>query len=135
MNLQKEQDSFDDNNQLSITEQNWMETLYTACKTSDVAMLNEVLDSLSDSQHLSVDQCFSSYANSTFEKEDLAPEKDNSLTLEADNSITLAQANMTKLLSSPLDKSGETLLHVASRGGDKAIILKLLECGADPAIK
>ena len=45
------------------------------------------------------------------------------------------QKEKTNLLCFPLDKSGETLLHVASRAGDKTIILKLLETGADPAMK
>lgn len=39
------------------------------------------------------------------------------------------------VINGRFDESGDTLLHVASRSSRTEIVLRLLECGADPAVK
>ncbi|XP_054827030.1 ankyrin repeat and zinc finger domain-containing protein 1 isoform X2 [Eublepharis macularius] len=46
-----------------------------------------------------------------------------------------SSSNLQHLLSSPLDESGWTLLHVAAAAGRSAVVRLLLQAGADPALR
>ena len=40
-----------------------------------------------------------------------------------------------KFLNKPLDNMGYTFLHVAAEDGQRAVLYRLMECGADPGVK
>ena len=114
--MQIERENFDESHRLSVSEQKCIEKLYTACKTSNVEMLEKILDF--DFHEL--------VKETKFRANDVDSSNDDA---------KIVQQLKEKLLSHPLDKSGDTLLHVVSRLGEKRLILKLLENGSDPAVR
>ena len=47
----------------------------------------------------------------------------------------LSSARILDVINEQFGEGGETLLHVASRSSRREIVLRLLECGSDPAVK
>lgn len=47
----------------------------------------------------------------------------------------MSSARISDVINEQFGEGGNTLLHVASRSSRKEIVLRLLECGADPAVK
>ena len=97
---------------LSPHQEDLLAQLFTACKISDVDSVDRILNS------------------------DLNPtDSTDSTSMDATNE-NLKRSELKKtLLCYPLDKNGDTLLHVASRGSNKIIIDLLLQHGSDPTIR
>ena len=47
----------------------------------------------------------------------------------------LSSARILDVINEQFGEGGDTLLHVASRSSRREIVLRLLECGSDPAVK
>ena len=47
----------------------------------------------------------------------------------------LSSARSLDVINEQFGEGGDTLLHVASRSSRREIVLRLLECGSDPAVK
>lgn len=47
----------------------------------------------------------------------------------------LSSARILDVINEQFGQGGDTLLHVASRSSRREIVLRLLECGSDPAVK
>ena len=47
----------------------------------------------------------------------------------------LSSAGILDVINEQFGEGGDTLLHVASRSSRREIVLRLLECGSDPAVK
>lgn len=47
----------------------------------------------------------------------------------------LSSARILDVINERFGEGGDTLLHVASRSSRREIVLRLLECGSDPAVK
>ena len=100
---------------LTKAEQICMDQLYTACKLSDFEGLTSILQAKFS---LKIDQT----------------QSEASTTGNGALVCTDAEKMSGDILSRLLD-NGETLLHVASRCGEKNMVEKLLEYGADPKVR
>ena len=54
---------------------------------------------------------------------------------QSDGATAAKGTCIVDVINGRFGESGDTLLHVASRSSRTEIVLKLLECGADPAVK
>ncbi|XP_010138184.1 PREDICTED: ankyrin repeat and zinc finger domain-containing protein 1 [Buceros rhinoceros silvestris] len=86
----------------------FLDALFTACKTGDVGTLRHLLG---------------------------VPESQDVLGRSEDGESTQPLAMPRSLLNQPVDEHGCTLLHVAARAGKDKAVLLLLEAGADPALR
>ncbi|CAK8672340.1 unnamed protein product [Clavelina lepadiformis] len=118
---------------LSSEHREVMNKLYTACKTSNFKMLEDSLQCVKEKPTAPNN-------DATVKLEDL---KDSVEKLDVNSDHKRHQQDTTtidshifaSLLTLPMDSSGNTLLHIATKAGNKKIIYELLKCGADPAIK
>ena len=53
----------------------------------------------------------------------------------ASSGISNEFARILEVINEQFGEGGDTLLHVASRSSRREIVLRLLECGSDPAVK
>ena len=53
----------------------------------------------------------------------------------ASSGISNEFARILDVINEQFGEGGDTLLHVASRSSRREIVLRLLECGSDPAVK
>ena len=109
--------------------------LYTACKVGDMNSLNKILKNLEEPVQ-------------TAEKNQKDFQKD-AADITLCDSIQTGDANhqgdgdgvceyklkTTEILNKPFGHQERTLLHIAATESHKPIISRLLEAGADPAIK
>ena len=114
--------------------------LYTACKVGDLNSLNRILKNLEEPEKLKRDLV------QTAEKDQKDFQKDGADITVCD-SIQTGDANhqgdgvcdcktkTTEILNKPFGHQERTLLHIAATESHKPIIYRLLEAGADPAIK
>ena len=121
--------------------------LYTACKVGDLENLNSILKDLGERensksnviQSTDKDQndCQKGTADITVCNSIQTGEVkrlDDGDAVEAQGACE-RKTNTTEILNKPFGNQENTLLHIAATESHKPIIYRLLEAGADPAIK
>ena len=90
-----------------------------AISVSDTARSTEILN------------LFACYVNEDLASSGINSEREGSPSRNGE----MSSARISDVINEQFGEGGNTLLHVASRSSRKEIVLRLLECGADPAVK
>ena len=123
------------------------DALYTACKVGDLDSLNSVLKDLEEPENSKSNVVQSAEKDQKDFLRDTADITvcDSIQTGEVKHldegdavkapGVCERKGNITEILNKPFGDQENTLLHIAATESHKPIIYRLLEAGADPAIK
>ena len=116
--------------------------LYTACKVGDLNSLNRILKNLEEpekSKHNLVQIAEKDQKDFQKDAADITvcdSIQDGDVKHQGDgDGLCECKANTTEILNKPFGNQERTLLHIAATESHKPIISRLLEAGADPAMK
>ena len=121
--------------------------LYTACKVGDLDSLNNILKDLEEPENSKSNVVQSTEKHQKdFQKDTADITLCDSIQTGEDKHLRDGDAvkapgvcerkgNITEILNKPFGNQENTFLHIAATESHKPIIYRLLEAGADPAIK